>query len=1162
MTEPTDRIQANLPPLELEHLFQRIAQLGESGKLSEAASLGQQVVQQYPQVAKVWDFMGLIALQQGQLQEAVGYAKRAIDLDPGCAEFYDHAGVIACRLGEYESGVMAYRQALDRNPTSVQIRYNLGLALAKLGRLPEAIDTFLGLVAHAPSALAHYQLGNLYQQQQDFSTAIDHYQRAIDLQPQHAEAWYNLGVTVQQQGDLHRALQAYQQALQYKPQYVQAINALGTVLELQQQIPAALECYRQALTLQSDYLPALMNLGNGQIRLEQLADADATFRRLLRLDSQYLPALDTLIKVQLRQGDWQDLPEQTARLRAIAQTCFDQQLPCDISPFNSLFLPFSAAQQQAIAHTRAQKVRQKVGDRLYYPLWVAQADAPLKQTASSKIRLGYVSGDFRYHAMGHLLLQLFAGHDRQSFEVYAYSLGPDDGSVERQKFMADCDCFRDLQSLTPAASAAQVYQDQIDILIDLAGYTDYARPEMFALRPAPLQINYLGYPATLGAEYVDYIITDSIVTPPNLAAYFTEQCFYLPDSYQLNSYQPFPVPASQRPSASSPFIFCCFNKCEKIEPQVFAVWMRILAQVPDSVLWLLSDRPQTEANLKKAAAMQGIEGDRLVFVPRVTKEEHLARHAQTHLFLDTLYYNAHVTASDALWSGTPLITHLGNTFASRVAASLLTAAGLPELITHSLEEYEHLAVHLATHPQELQRLKARLTTHPLELPLFNTQRTIRHLETGYQLIWQRYQTRHQPAPLWVSHPQSVPDVGNVEGKNTLHQQNRSRQSNRGEQALSQKAASNPAAPAAPAPASSVPLPSVPPPLATDILTCTADDGFCQWLSQAGGSLFLSTYQAGKVIGIGWNGQQVTVLPRQFTKPMGVAVMGDRLAVATEAEVILFANAPLLAPHYPGTAPGQYDALLLPRTTYLTGNLQIHDLAYGEAGLWMVNTRFSCLAQLSPEFNFIPCWQPAFISQLAPEDRCHLNGLALVNGTPKYVTALGISDTPRGWSLNRATGGVVLDVETQEVVLQGLSMPHSPRWHQEKLWLLNSGAGELWQVDPQTGEHQVVCTLPGFGRGLALVGHYALVGLSQIRERHLFSGLPLQERFDRLQCGVAVVDLHRGEAVGWLEFSGGCQELYEVVFLPHYLRPLLLNGTQPTLHQAIVTPDFSYWVGGS
>ncbi|MGQ9575478.1 MAG: TIGR03032 family protein [Thermoguttaceae bacterium] len=341
--------------------------------------------------------------------------------------------------------------------------------------------------------------------------------------------------------------------------------------------------------------------------------------------------------------------------------------------------------------------------------------------------------------------------------------------------------------------------------------------------------------------------------------------------------------------------------------------------------------------------------------------------------------------------------------------------------------------------------------------------------------------------------------------------------------------------------------------------CAASAGFVDWLAQAGGSVAVSTYQAGKVAMIGWDGRQVTLLMRQFDKPLGLAVEGPCMALATRHDVVLLANAPLLAPEYLEDQPGRYDALFLPRATYHTGDLHTHDIAFQGNDILLVNTRFSCLARLSRQYNFTPVWRPRFISDLVPEDRCHLNGVAMVDGRPKYVTALGLTDEPGGWRPNKASGGVVIDVETDQIVATGLSMPHSPRWYQGRLWVLNSGTGELWVLDPATGQRAVVCGLPGYLRGLCFVGPYGLIGLCKIREKHIFGGLPIQKRYDRLLCAVAVVDLRSGANVGMFEFTAGCEELYDVQFLPGVQRPMILNLDKPAVRQAVTNPDSSYWL---
>lgn len=346
---------------------------------------------------------------------------------------------------------------------------------------------------------------------------------------------------------------------------------------------------------------------------------------------------------------------------------------------------------------------------------------------------------------------------------------------------------------------------------------------------------------------------------------------------------------------------------------------------------------------------------------------------------------------------------------------------------------------------------------------------------------------------------------------------------------------------------------------SDLIRCDISPDFGEWLSRAGGSVAITTYQAGKVALVGWDGQRVTLLLRQFNKPMGLAVDGPRLALATRHEVGLFSDAPLLAPDYLEGQRGRYDALYLPRVSYYTGDLNVHDLAFGTDGLWLVNTRFSCLAGLSRDHSFLPRWRPPFISETVPEDRCHLNGLAMVDGRPGYVTALGESDRMGGWRDDKAKGGILVAVESGEVVVRGLSMPHSPRWHDGAVWVLNSGAGELLRVDPRSGRSEVICTMPAYLRGLAFVGPYALVGMCTIREKHIFGGLPVQERDARLLCGVAVIDTRTGAAAGTFEFTSGCTEIYDVQFLPGVYRPMIVNPEGEPARQAFTAPEFSYWL---
>jgi uncharacterized protein (TIGR03032 family) len=344
------------------------------------------------------------------------------------------------------------------------------------------------------------------------------------------------------------------------------------------------------------------------------------------------------------------------------------------------------------------------------------------------------------------------------------------------------------------------------------------------------------------------------------------------------------------------------------------------------------------------------------------------------------------------------------------------------------------------------------------------------------------------------------------------------------------------------------------------ITVAASEPFAEWLAGTGGSLVITCYRAGKVALVGWNGQHVSLLLRDFARPLGIAVHDGEIALATREEILLFANAPALAPDVFEDRPGSYDALFLPRVAYHTGELYVHDVGYGADGQpWLVNTRFCCLATLSHQYNFTPRWKPPFVSQIVPEDRCHLNGMAMVDGQPKWVTCLGQTDTAGGWRDGKIKGGVIVHVPDSQVVVRGLSMPHSPRWHDGQLWVLNSGQGQLLRVDVQSGRWDVVCALPGYVRGLCFHGDCAIIGLSQIREKHIFGGMPVAERFERLLCAVAVVDLRSGATVGMFEFTAGCPELYEVQFLAGVRQAIIFSSSHLAARQAFTTGPINCWI---
>lgn len=338
-------------------------------------------------------------------------------------------------------------------------------------------------------------------------------------------------------------------------------------------------------------------------------------------------------------------------------------------------------------------------------------------------------------------------------------------------------------------------------------------------------------------------------------------------------------------------------------------------------------------------------------------------------------------------------------------------------------------------------------------------------------------------------------------------------------------------------------------------TCSYTQGVPELLAALRCTLVLSTYQAGKVVFLSATPKGLIQLPRTFQKPMGLALAGGRLAIATRYEVVVLANAPGLAPGYPNS-PGVYDGLYAPRATYYTGELDLHDMAWGAEGLWAVNTRFSCLSLITEAWSFEPRWKPPYVTELAPEDRCHLNGLAMADGKPAYATALAATDAQGAWREGRLTGGLLMHVPSGEVVETGLAMPHSPRLYDGKLYFLNSSSGELCLEDAAGGKHEVLCKLPGFVRGLARAGAYLLIGLSKVRERHIFSGMAVAK--EETFAGIAIVHLSTARVAGVIRYSSSCEEIYDVQVIPGFVRPGIMSHSSEVFRRCLVTPQDTFW----
>jgi protein O-GlcNAc transferase len=638
------------------------------------------------------------ALQAGQSGAAERLFKKLLAKQPRHVGGLNLISILLTRLKRFDEAEHYVRRAIQENSSSDVTFYNYGLILKALGRPTESLQQFdRALKLNATVAETWNNRGTVLNDIRRYSEAIGDFDKAISLNPNYAEAFVNKA---------------------------KALVRLG----LHDQ---AFDIYGRAIVLKPDLAEAWLGRGNLYLERDRHAEALIDYDRALSINPELQYAEGSRLFAKLSICDWGNLTADMLHLLA----GINDQKPVSF-PFPVICMPSSPADQLRCA-------KRYVADEPEHPkLWRGE------RYSHERIRIAYISADFHNHATAQLMAGLFEQHDKTRFDLTALSFGPDQDSNLRHRIKRSFERFIDVRPLADEDVAKTIRSQEIDIAIDLKGFTQNARTNIFARRPAPVQVNYLGYPGTMGSDHYDYIIADQTVIPPDQCEFYSEKVVWLPDSYQVND-------ARRRISERTPsrrdctlpeqgFVFCCFNNTFKITPEVFDVWMRLLKANQNSILWLIEGHPAATANLRREAENRGVAPDRLIFAPRLDSADHLARHRLADLFLDTLPCNAHTTASDALWAGLPVLTCLGPTFAGRVAGSLLQAIGLAELATTTLSEYEALALKLAREPAFLASIKEKLTRHRSTHPLFNTARFARHIESAYTTMWERHQKGEIP----------------------------------------------------------------------------------------------------------------------------------------------------------------------------------------------------------------------------------------------------------------------------------------------------------------------------------------------------------------------------------------------------------------------------------
>lgn len=789
-------------------MIQQAVTLHQNGRLDDAEQLYAKILQEQHDHFDALHLLGVLMHQRGRSQEALDLIVKALATNPRSADANANEARVLAALGQYDLALASYERALNLSPDDATTLYDRAKTLSVLDRHADALASYDRALALRPDdAQALNDRGVMLHKLQRYDEAIASYDCAIVLLPNEPILHNNRGNSLAGMMRWEEALTAYDRAVALRPDNFEALNNCGNALLNLGRPEAALAAYDAAISINPMFVESHVNRSKALDELMRFREALTASERAVSLNSnlaegwivhgnalhnlykynESLAAYDQALAIDAKLANaWLGRMMSLSKLKRHADAIASLENLSRVAP-NRNFRKGYLADQKLLAceWSNLSDLKRSIDDDVrvgtnsvlpFVYLALSHSSQDLKKCAENfvrekcpaassslsidtlceheKVRVGYMCGEFENHATSVLTVGLFELHDKNQFELFAFDSGGDNGSPLRQRINRAFDHVIDVSHLSDAEAAQQIHQNEIDILVDLAGHANKSRPGVLSRRPAPIQINYLGFPGTLGADYVDYILADTCVIPPERKQCYVEKVVYLPDTYQVNdSKRSIAERAPTRAEAGLPekgFVFCCFNKSYKITPDVFDVWMSLLTAVEDSVLWLLEDNSDAVRNLRKEAAQRGVAPKRLVFAPRTGASYHLARHKLADLFLDTLPYGAHTTASDALWAGLPLLTCLGLTFPGRVAASLLQAAGVPELITPSLEAYKAYAVRLARQPGQLVALKAKLKHNRDTCPLFDTKRFTRHLEAAYTTMWQRHQRGEEPVSFSVA----------------------------------------------------------------------------------------------------------------------------------------------------------------------------------------------------------------------------------------------------------------------------------------------------------------------------------------------------------------------------------------------------------------------------
>ena len=661
---------------------------------------------------------------------------------------YHQRAVKLLKDGNLKEAEELYIQLLGLDPKFISAYNNLGIILRMRGDLEGAKKCYQTAIMLNPQYFQGYSnLGNIFKLQIRFNEAEESYRKALKLNPNFPDAHNNLGGTLQLLGRLEEAAESYEKAIKIDPGYMDAYGNLGGVLLMMGKIDQAEICLR-AVENTTNMPEPIYNLANLMKEKGDLKEAVRLYKKVIRQKADYSDAYNGLLDCLKQLCEWKAVKKVSSKLDVLTKEELIKEGRTGETPYTAISRLDDPLRNLQIASSWSRHIKAAISTPnpgFYFDR--------LRKT-HSKIRIGYLSRDFTDHPIGHIIKGLFAKHDRRKFEVYCFFFGGNRTDHYRRKIEKGCDHFVDISSMSFLDTARRIHAEEIDILIDLMGHTSGNRLEIMALRPSPIQISYLGFLASTGADFIDYQIVDRTIVPEDMVRYYTEQLIYLPGCYQINdSHQKISTKSYSRVELGLPancFVFCSFNRLFKITPELFDSWTRILSSVPNSVLWLQGGDPIAEENLRAEAEKRVVDPKRIVFSQMIPLEEHLKRLQLADLMLDTHIYSGGATTSHALRMGIPVITISGKTYLSRMSTSLLNAVGMEELVTHSPKEYEALAISLAKDPTKLKAIKEKLKKNSSDSKLFDTTTFVKNLELAYKEVWGIYKSGQTPHSVEVT----------------------------------------------------------------------------------------------------------------------------------------------------------------------------------------------------------------------------------------------------------------------------------------------------------------------------------------------------------------------------------------------------------------------------